>query len=517
MRKFAYRYVTIPIRIYYYPRLQIILHTQCHSRVVKLRTEDAMTLHVHRRELLLGIAAVAGSSGIIGSAVASPKVAIGSVPKLGPSMVSLGPEEPIRVSPFYRPEHGANLQPAFQAAIDRAAKLRRGKVVNDFGPIEAEMWCPIKYSGFSDVASDGIPLVIREPLHIDFAGASFALKGPGGGDRRQFIAGPDYPWFGGWLRVVGYPGFGRVTIENVKVDGGFAGSVTSNAGSNVSDKGFRVQDTDVKEVYLSEVELCNFAGEIYYIGGLGPEYQELVNCHFHGSPQSAFNPGGVGKLRAINLVAGRSYQAAEIVGGKGHFYQGGKFYDSCSSTILGGPSPSFRSGYPYNFSYWNEIGVPPWVEFDGTVFKHVGATYLGSWMRGSLRNVDSAIWLTPLVGHLHDIYLDVESWVDRGSGSESIGIFGPRDPKTQVALAPVDTFYEPPSNMKITVRCLRTPNAVSKGYAHACAVRLYGGLLDVSTIDIQASGEAKTMVEIFKNPDPVSIPQVTNIGFTALG
>lgn len=421
---------------------------------------------------------------------------------------------------FYRAEDGRNLQPAFQRAIDAAAAQDASGVFNDFGAVTREMWCPPRSPGRRAGNQDGIPLVVRAPMTLDFAGATFNLKGPGGGHRMagQRVPGLAGPWLGGWLHVIGGPRFTRITVRNVIVDGGFAGQTVTNAGSNVTDKGFRIQDTDVREVYMSDVELRNFAGEIYYIGGTGPRYQQVERCHFHGSPQCAWNPGGTGRVLAVDLRAGRAYQVAEVVGGVGHTYRGGQFYDAGNggATFMGGPSPGFRPGYPYHYAWWDGRGAAPLVTFERTRFERCHVVQLGSWMRGNPVMVDTTLYLPSQWGHLRDIDLAIDSICDRRGGAEAVALFGIPDRAAQIRGAPAGAFLQPPGDIRLRIHCTRTAAAAAANRTHAYAFRLFPGLVDGRTIAVTISGSARQMVDYFGGKGATGPgPAIIDGGFTA--
>lgn len=485
---------------------------------------------VLRREFLIGATSlVLSGCGGGGSSASNPStVSIASLtpppapaPAPSPTIAAVVGPEAVTVQQFYKAADGNNLQPAFQAALDAAAARSLRRVVNDMNGAAGEMWCPA-LKATSDGQNDGIPLVVRQPVAIDFRNIQLMLKGPTGGNRMvgQPIANSSQPWLGGWLNVIGHSTFDLISVENVVVDGGFAGDTVSNRDSNVTDKGFRVQDTQVERVFMRNVELRNFAGEIYYIGGLGPQLQEVVDCHFHGSPQCSWNPGGIGKVVATNLQAGRGYQVAEVLGGKGHTYQGGRFYDSgaAGATFLGGPSPGFRPDYPYSFAYWDGVGERPWVTFNGTVFDATPAVRLTCWMRGTIVTIDTPVWLIHDVGHLRDLDLQIESRADRSSGFEALGLFGPPNLTTQIGGAPTGTYIKAPSDMKLKVDCVRTANAIAAGRYHAAAARYYGGVLDGNTIALELSGVASRPWEEFAMRAPGFVmPQISTTGFRLPG
>ncbi|WP_152608720.1 hypothetical protein [Croceibacterium mercuriale] len=446
---------------------------------------------VNRRNFLMGGTAffVAACGG--GDSGTTPKVPAGALPP-APSPVPtpnqvFGPEI-VPVQQFYRAEHGDNVQPAFQAAINEAQGTGR-KVVNDMSALAAQMWAPVRSRGFDEKTPDGVPLVIREPVHVDFRGLSIDLRGPGGGTRKQALAGSAEPWLGGWLYAFGHKTFDRLTIENVTVNGGFDGDYANNEHRNLSDKGFRLQDTDIKEIYMRNIELKNFAAEIYYIGGLGPLYQEIENCHFHGSPQAAWNPGGTGKLVAKNLQAGRAWQSAEVVCGQGHTYVDCRFYQSGhgGAAFLSGPSPVFTPGLPYWYTTWDGIGDPPYNYFRDTRFENHQHVRLGSWTKGDLALLDTGISLDHGNGRLEDIELRIKS-ISAKRRFDAVSISGPETAETQVRGCPEGIYYRIPSDINLEVVCEQTEDAVKTGVRHTSAVIFEGGLVDAGSIRIKASG-----------------------------
>ena len=485
--------------------------TQVHEQTTALGEAQVL-----RRDFLAGAASllVAACGGGGGSSASAPISIVGVTltptpsPTPTPATAVYGPEV-VTVQQFYKASDGNNLQPAFQAAIDAAAARGLRKVVNDLSGASGEMWRPVRTDP-GDYQFQGIPLVVQQPLAIDFRNILLTLKGDGGGDRRmgQSVSFDSQPWIGGWMHVVGHVGFDLISIENVVVEGGFSEGSQGHGDVNLTDKGFRIQDTDVERVFMRNVELRNFGGEIYYIGGLGPKLQEIEDCHFHGSPQCAWNPGGVGKVVATNLQAGRSRQAAEVVGGHGHTYLGGRFYEASGCTFLSGPKPGFHPDYPYSYAYWDGVGDKPLMTFKDTLFDTTPAVGLSAWMRGNIVTIDTPVWLNPQVGHLRDWDLAIESRVDRGGGFEALGLFGGY---------PDVALRQPPSDLNIRVNCVRTARAVANKARHAAAVRYFGGLFDSATVAIEISGEAKQAFELF---GPVAtgfvMPKITKTKFRTL-
>lgn len=473
-----------------------------------------------RRAFLLGAGASAltacgGGSSSKPSTPATP--AAGGTPTPTPTP-STAPGV-VAVSQFYSGDHGNNLQPAFQGAIDYAGKNRLPKVINDLGPKRGEMWTPRRISP-PGLQADGIPLVIRSAIELDFAGIHLDLKGPEGGPRMegQQVAGFAKPWLGGWLYVLGNPTLETVAVLNVSVDGHYEGDFSANTDANLSDKGFRVQDTVLGKVVLTNVELRNFGGEIYYIGGHGPHEQELTDCHFHGSPQSAFNPGGLGLLRATRLQAGRAYQVAEVLGGAGHEYRQGRFYDSGrgGASFFGGPAPRFPEGFPYWYSYWDGVGEPPWIRFENSRFENIDFVNLGSWIRGLISAQDAPIWTFPRVGHLRSIDLEIDAVAHRKRGIEAVGIHGIEAEKIQVPGCPIGTWYQRPSDIGIRLRCGRSMEAMQTNLHFQTGMRFYGTLIDSATARLSVSGNAHSAIEIFQRRTGFTLPNVDMTGFSTV-
>ncbi|MEO6041364.1 MAG: hypothetical protein ABIP41_05650 [Croceibacterium sp.] len=419
-----------------------------------------------------------------------------------------------------------NQTPAVQAAVNYAIAIRAPRVVNSLGAVTFAMWIPMRTSAYGGEV-DGIPLYVTgaKSLEIDFAGATIFRQGVTGGNpilgQTSGALVPGYNWIGGWLYVVGP--MDRFVLRNVTVDGQFAGNVTTNADSNVTDKGFRVQDTTLGYCELENVELRNFAGEIYYHAAYGPgshdamlNVQVLTNCHFHGSAQSAYNPNSRGRIHATNVMAGRAYAAAEVIGGPGHTYIGCRFYDSYTSLFHGGPDPDVLSGYHYATPVRRTDAVPPFLHFHDTRFERCAPTFTG-WARGRVVVIDCGVTLGTGYGD-SDIDLEVEAWCDRNTNFEAVALAGPANLTTQVAGSPTGTYIVPPHNIDVRVNCRRTRLAQDNARRHSAAVRLYAGLYDKDTIRFRIDGEATYVWDILGTPPAgFGIPLMIEGDFRALG
>lgn len=433
----------------------------------------------------------------------------------------------VSVRYFYRDSDGINLQPAFQKAIDYARDNGLGKVANDLPFAAGEMWAPVRERPFGpenpsisredNLSPDGIPLVVSHAVDLDFRGIALTMKGPFGGarDEGQPIGADGKPWLGGWLYLIGGPHVDHVRIANVRVDGGYRGEVHSNPLRNLTDKGFRLQDTEVGLLELEKVELRDFAGEIYFVAGTGAGHQNIVDCHFHGSPQCAFNTGAIGTANIRRLKAGRSYQAAEVLGGPGQSYQDCIFYDAPKggASLMGGPSPRPDPAYPFWYPQ-HHSGAEPFIDFSRVRFVNCHAVGLGSWIRGDVELTDSILMPRWELGATRKLEIDATSICDQRHGYEAVAMDGPRSLDEQVPQCPNDTFYEPMKEMRLRVKCKRTDFARQSGYSHGPIFRFFGGLMDNRTLELQAWGEAMAISEVFGTPaSGFEPPVVLNNGF----
>ena len=412
----------------------------------------------------------------------------------------------INVSSYYLPEHGANLRPAYQAAINAAAAIN-GRVVNDYGAVTQQIWeKAFDTPNTFDVASINRNRTLTIPacssIDIDFAGANIVLKGPTGGDRFA-SGGQTVPgiatagfgfatWNGKWL-----PGFlivlgviKSLRIANVDVDGGFTGDTVNQDNVILFDKGFLCQDlgdanlgvgVGTGRVAMDNVVMHGFAGEIMYDNSA----RELISrdCHFYNSGHSCWNPNGIGKVTAYNLQAGISRQPAEVLGGKGHTYFGGRFYKAggAGSTFIGGPDPTF--GAQYNDPVRRTDAPPPYVTFINTRFEDfpVGFLYLGSYMRGSIIATDVTLFLATgfASGFTYkDVDLDVYATVDRVGGGSVVQVAGPAtNDGTQ------------PRNVNVRVHASRTALAVTNS-TNRDKILALSGLIDPScTFSVDGIGK----------------------------
>lgn len=419
---------------------------------------------------------------------------------------------------------GTNDQPAIQATVAYACATGCKWVT--FPETAYELWTPIRTTVVSTHAVDGHPIAITTNDGLGLrgcrGGTTLNLKNSTGGSKNtvtQTVGG--VLWQGGGIYVLpggAVPGGGPVewvALENLIVDGGVTFNPADRSNTNVYDKGFWLQDIACNRITLRNCTFKNFAGEIYYVGGAQIANQFLENCTFDGSPQSALNPSSNGKFLGINVQAGNSYQACEVIGGLSFTLVNSRLYDFYSSNFSGGPDPSIPAGYPFTYSVRQTTKRPPWVTLIGV--RVDGATdglYIGSWVQGSLITVDARVSLNYFVGYLRDIHLNIEAWADQKSAFAAAELTGPPTTTTQMLSAPVGAYYTPPSNIRLNITCKRTQVAQAASRSFSAGINLAAGLYDKNTITVVVSGDANAVYTVAPSPPAgFAIPRIDVVNF----
>ena len=403
------------------------------------------------------------------------------------------------VSTYYSASDGANLRPAYQAAINAAAAAN-GKVFNDYGPVAQQLWDK-PATAPSGVAADKLLIVPAcASVDIDFNGATITLKNPGGTARiGQAVvdAGQGAISYGGFLYIGGAI-TGTFRLANVTV----AGGAVRTSPVSLYDKGFNAQDLAVSRIVMENVTLRGFYGEVMYDNSARLHISR--DCTFSDSPQSAWNPSGTGRVVAYNLTAGDAQQSAETIGGLGHTYYGGRFYNSFSNTFIGGPDSSF-SGAAYNSAVRRTDAPPPYTQFIGTRFEDCGDVYLGCWSRGSIECVDTRIIFQngfSVDFNLHDIDLDIVSVIDRGSHAfPAVTINGPATLNGSEM-----------TNTTLKVRTSRTNYAAGAGASSFNAAFVISGAVGTGCLFI-AEGRADQAWKGASLPVGIRVPRIIDDGF----
>jgi len=384
---------------------------------------------------------------------------------------------------------GINDQPAIQAALNYAAAVGIRRVT--FGKSAYELWAPDyraqNWGTFVETFLN-VPACSEIELCGAAGGTTLTQKGYAGGSiavQTQTTADA-VTWRGHMLSAIA--AVGRLTLRGLIFDGTSDYAFgTGNTGADLTNKGLVLALDNVNELYVHDCTMKRFKGEVFYIGGsVKPSLVHVENLILRDSPQALWNPGGLGKVVAINLDCENSYQPAEVIGGMGHTYIGGRFAKGNTNTFLG--LSQFTGGYPYWWPARDTTKTPPWMTFVGTRFEAAGPTQLSSWARGNIVTVDTTLNVAAFAGQ--DIYLDVEAWVDQGSGSAAVEVGGPATTTTQVPSAPVGVYYPKLQNVAVKVRCFRTAAAKAANRS-IDGIKFGNGLMDKQSCIFEVEGAAR--------------------------
>ena len=431
----------------------------------------------------------------------------------------------VRASTIAVEDFGARPTGDSRAAVQRAIDLA---VANGIPKVTSrlprmDLWEPV----LDDPNGSGAAWFYRnrtlrippcDALDIDFGGAQIILTGPTGGATLPgqvcpSLAGLGGFWSGGFLTVTGI--IRRLRIANVTCNGGYTGNSVAGEAINLLHKGFLCQDigdanlgpgNGFGTLIMDNVTLHSFAAEIMYDNSSREMFTN--NCHFYNSPQSCWNPNGIGGGKHVNLQAGQSSQVAEILGGKGHTYLGGRFYNSGGggSTVIGGPDPTF--GETYATPRRRTDAPPPYVEFIGTRFEDYGGyLYLGSYMRGSILTTDVAVFIAQGFasnGTLQDIDLDVYATADRKGNYAAVQVAGPlTDDGTR------------PHNVNVRVHCSETRLAASVGGSISYGLSV-SNLVHAASCSFTVDGIARSAFTAYGGAG-FEMPLIDATGFRANG
>ena len=268
--------------------------------------------------------------------------------------------------------------------------------------------------------------------------------------------------------------FRRFSMDGITIEGScdrtaaegqilYAGVNTGTGDGWGTDKGIRIQDVVLDQVSLRNGAIRGFKGELFYVGGYGPDLIELNNFHLHTTNGDAFNPGGIGRVLVNGCDFGNSYQVVEALGGKGHAYVNCRFYKSNRAAFLGARVDIGLSG---NYAYPNrdETQAAGWTDFANCRFENiVSPINLGSYMRGDVELIDSQIVIGNNSAGARDIFLRVTHWCDLIDGMDAVTINGPATLTTQIAGMAAGTYIAPPSNMHFDIIQRRTKLAADAG------------------------------------------------------
>ena len=396
---------------------------------------------------------------------------------------------------------------AIQATLDYAAATGIRTVL--FGQRRYSVWTPRRLTALnSQDWRDGKALVASATVSLKSTCGDTVLsfRAPDGGSfedgwylvkARDTDAAPNRVWRGGGLYILGDRtnadplAIEKLVIDHVHLYGGrsrtgnygFPANTATGDGWDVTDKGLWLQDVKVGQLDLRGVEITGFKGELFYVGGTGPDRVVLDNCRFHHTNADAMNPGGTGELAARDCRFGDSFQAIEGLGGKRSSYARCTFHDSDSSALWGGPVPAPL--HNYNFATRDNARSAPFVELADCTFDNVGTFYLGCWTRGRVTAIDTQIIIPTFAQNMRtDIDLEVTGWADRKSSLALITLTGPN---ALQEIPDTDGFISRAAeNISIRVPSAKSTQAAADAGRHFLSIFRFSGLFDFGSVTLSA-------------------------------
>ncbi len=421
---------------------------------------------------------------------------------------------------------GQNDQPAIQAAVDYAQNVGAAEV--RFGKAHYELWAPLRTSPFkSTFATDGHYITISKSLILRGAAAARtvldcrALGGTDPATTWQTVAldsNDPSPrvWRGNACFLRGNknselpaPGnplqIERVELHRLVFRGNTARTVSHDWPANITTgdgwdgthQGLKVQDTHVGDIVLSDTDFIGWRGELLYLAGYDPRSLTMERVRLLTTNGNAMNPGVNVPIIATNCEFGDAYQAHEDTGKRYARYIGCIWRDAEKMNIGSGPT----NGILYNYLYptRDETSQPPLTQFDGCEIRNVTMAHIGNWVRGRLRTTDTVLNLTSnLFMTLQDIDLDIEALLDQRDAISPLLLYGPDTLTKPVSGAPAGVYIQPPRNVHLRLRHMRTALAQA-GNRNWAPFRWSGYIDKTCRINVEGS-EATTVPSTMDNP-----------------
>lgn len=433
------------------------------------------------------------------------------------------------------PAIGINAQPYLQAALNYAAAVpavRQISMTQNY-----DLWAPLRTSGTPTTVQQADYLYFRRAVKIVGTASSLVrlrfLNSQGGRNdvitQRVVLPGiagfegghdeNDYPWMGsGLVKSESAPLLDFVHIEKIEMDSTYTydeSKLYTPDGQralhsvNLMHKGFLLGgEHTARRVFMRNVVMRNWAGEICYLGGGEVEETYFENCEFRGSPQCAINPGTPALATYVNVTCADSFQN-EIIGGRGTIFVGGLWSNLRGAAVIGGAAGDgqFRSDYPYFYPFRLDSGSPPFTRFQDLRIERCREVTVGSYLQGKLLTVQSTINLSGSYGKLEDIDLDIHAMCDGPNPGSALTIAGPLTTSEQVAHAPSGVCQQVPRNINVRLNTTRSRKAeetlVPGGHTASwqAAVEYYGGLIDTKSVKITVDGTADSP---FRSPNGIN-------------
>ena len=424
-------------------------------------------------------------------------------------------------------------QPAVQATIAYAEAVGAGEV--RFEQALYRVDCPERTSPESEkFAEDGHPLVVRASLALRGAAAertALDFRAMGGGDPElQWQSVPTSPddatpmvWRGGGLFVRGDiadPGDGPRTIARLELDRlifkgnrkhtgayAFPADPVTGDGWDTSDRAFWLQDTYAGDLVFRETDMIGWKGEIVYLAGEAHAVRslDLDRCYLATGNGSALNPSVDAVIRARDCRFGDCFQAQEDVAKTRASYANCEWFDCDHMGLGSGPCapPRYNPAWPSR----DEDATPPQTLLTDCTFRNIRSLSIGSWVRGTIRTVDTTINLDGNKGMaLRDTDLVIDALLDRAGSIHALAFDGVSSLTEQVPGAPAGTFKQPPTQVRVRIAQHRTKLAEQLG--HQWLGCYWTGYI-ARDCALHASGEVQGGRLPNGGATPLSMPRVT--------
>ena len=430
-------------------------------------------------------------------------------------------------------------QPAIQAAIDYAEAVGAREV--RFESEHYRLHCPVRTSPMQDTrARDGHPLVVRRSLTLrgsapgrtvlDFRGldgadpdSDWQLVPTSASDPKLAV------WRGGGLFVDGDAArpepaprrIARLELDRLVFRGNrsrtglytYPADPATGDGWDISDKGFWLQDVYVGTVICRDTDFIGWRGEIFYAVGADDAIEDLslTRCKLVTGNGNGLNLGCDPRVSAQDCEFGDCKIAQEDTGKSYAHFRNCLWRDS-EYAWLGGGSTNGRL-YTYKYPTRDDAAPVPATILEDCRFDDCGVVWVNSWVSGRIRTVDTPVAMSSTHGHaLRDIDLAVDAWLDRKSGLNALGLFGPASLTVQVEGAPAGIYHTPPRQVRLRVRHYRSALAQANGRQWSGVV--WSGYLDRSC-RIDAEGEFAAGRVPNGGETPMSFPLVVFHGGNA--
>ncbi len=425
-------------------------------------------------------------------------------------------------------DNAANDLPAWRAMV-AYAKLNGIKSCRCAPNATYAWWAPTltgnpTYDAF-DVAGPLNFLTISHNFGIDWNFATVNLKAYTGGSIQTVTQNATWDngsglgvhaWRGSAISVIGgtsgdpnsfnLAGFwmknGTIDCGCDRVTG--ASAAAEFAYSDLSHKGFRIQDTWIGKLQFENMTIKRARGEIWYLASSAVDGHAditLDNCRGYASNQSALNPSS-GKLTVIGGEYGDAPIAVEALGGPGHTYIGTRFYNAWQMGFYG--AAGYNGFGATSFTQPTNLGseaVLPWITFDNVVLDNCVLFDSANYMRGTIRAIDTNFnFSSSIAGQNHDIQLEIDHTTHKLGGA-TVTVKGPATTTTAYGAG----FELLPRNIAIRVRNSRSKYAIDNTVA-ASALFAADRLVDQESIVFECVTSRAT--KIHSTGTPQTFPRI---------